>query len=176
MPHMDFLEGVREAIRDETEAAAMYLELAGMAPNRAFRARIRCFAAEERRHSRLLSALLSEGSPNMIDPGPDDWDIVADDNEPPEAAWMPGLPQQPPFAPGHPMPPQPPAPGPTVPGAFAEGVAMAIEGEVHAIEDYAQLAALAPRPAVRERILCIQKDEMYHLVSFEFIQSIIQSM
>ncbi len=54
-----------------------------------------------------------------------------------------------------------------------EGVTMAIEGEVHAIGEYAELAMMAPNPRARELILCIQKDEMYHKISFEFIQSVI---
>ncbi len=184
MPYMDFHEAVRAAIKDELEAGAMYMELSRLAMNAAFRARIRCFSAEERRHARILGTFLPEGAPDMPGAGPDDFDVADDAENSADLSWGSAPPCHPPFPPGqlpmqppH-MPPLPetPATGPSGAGAFAGGVASAIRGEVHAIEEYSVLAALAPTAGTRERILCIQKDEMYHLVSFEFIQSIIRGM
>lgn len=173
MSHMDFSQGVREALQDQVQAARFYLALAGMAPNAAFRARIRCFAAEEFRHARLLCRLLPEVPGTM---GPGEWQDLVSQGDLLEMSWSPGFPQ-PPMPPGHPPQPSPypPIPEPTVPGSFAEGVARAIEGEVEAVEEYSELAVLAPNPDAREVMLCIQKDEMYHLVSFEFMYSIMRS-
>ncbi len=176
MPYTGFADAVRAAIADETQAAQLYSELAAMAPNAAFRARIRCIASEERRHARILSSFLQGAAPDTV--GPDVWETEgwqdeADEGGTSDVTWGPG-PPRPPVPPA--PPPGQPAPGPVVPGTFAEGVAMAIEGETGAIREYANLAALAPGPGVRERILCIQKDEMYHKVSFEFMQSIIRAM
>ncbi|NLJ61623.1 MAG: hypothetical protein GX338_11830 [Firmicutes bacterium] len=169
----EFCEAVRAAVADELEAARMYMNLAQGAPHVAIRARIMCFAAEERRHARQLSCLCPEMEPeDGMDPDGWDWPSqTMGDDDLLESAWI----SQPPMPPGCPGEPQPPCPQPPFPPSdnFARGVAMAIEGEVHAIGEYAELAMMAPNPRARELILCIQKDEMYHKISFEFIQSVI---
>ncbi len=169
----EFCEAVRAAIADELEAARMYMNLARIAPHKAICARIMCFAAEERRHARQLCMLCPEmESEDGMDPEGWDWPSQAMEHD--ELLETTGMPQ-PPMPPTSPIgsPPTCPQPPQFPPSNFPAGVAMAIEGEVHAIGEYAQLAMMAPNPRARELILCIQKDEMYHKISFEFIQSVV---
>lgn len=173
MSKNEFCEAVRAAIRDELEASRMYMNLAQIAPHRAVCARIMCFSADERRHARQLSRLCPETEPwDGMEPDGWDWPSQAGEHDDLlESAWIP-QPPMPPGCPGEPAPPCPDYPEPSS-GNFARGVAMAIEGELDAITEYQELAMIAPNPSARELILCIQKDEMYHLMSFEFIQSVV---
>ena len=173
MPNNEFCEAVRAAIEDELEASQMYKSLAQIAPHRAIAARLMCFASDEQRHARQLSCLCPEMEhENGTDPGGWDWPSQSMEyDELSETTWIP-QPPMPPTSPGFQPPtcPQPPFPPSE---SFARGIAMAVEGEVGAIAEYSDLAMLAPNPRVRELILCIQKDEMYHKISDEFIQSVV---
>ncbi len=165
MSKNEFCRAVQAAIRDELEAARMYKNLAFEAPHVAIRARLMCFATEEKRHARLLSCICPEAEPaHEMDPDCWNWpSFTLEEDDLLESAWIP----MPPESPSEPMPPFPPD------EEFARGIAMALESEVHAIGEYAELAMMAPNPQAREALLCIQNDEIYHKISLEFIQSVI---